>query len=739
MAVGRMGGHSRYYVTTVKHMRILGVALAEDTASETPRRTIPLQMHPRVFAALGADLVTSDVVAVIELVKNAYDAMASETIVRFAVDAQGPYIEISDNGLGMTLEIIEDVWAVVATPYRAEHVWSGTGDGRRRVSGAKGLGRLAAARLGSRLEMTTRAPGSSCWRVLVDWGAIAEASSLEECQVSVEPCADVQLDSGSGTIIRIRDLASGWSGAELLDLEENLSRLVPPFQPPESFSILFDSGHGTSPMRIEPPAFLSHPKYRLEGEFDATGTMRGTYSFEDSDGRERTAERTLTWRQVLDQAQAGEWGSEVLETPECGPFSFEIRVWDIGSADTAEIADKWGIAKNQIRKAIRAHKGLSVYRDGILVIPKSDTARDWLGLDLRRISHLGKRISTTQIVGHVQVSAEANPGLTDTSDRERLVDTSEFAQFRAMLFASIFVLENEREKDRTLSPTRDSEPTSSFFERISAEGLLKDIGDAVEEGVASPETLAIVESFSASLDKTRGELERRFVYYSRLATIGTIAQMLMHEIRNRTSILQRFILKVDELVNPMPEKLVALHAAAARSVGSLESLATTFAPLANRRFKRGARSSNLHRQTEACIELFEQDAKRLGATIENAIDPEADVAIDPGELDAILINLISNAVYWLDGVPGEQRRIRLASAPGERDGRLKVLISDSGPGIGEDDLNAVMEPGFTLKPDGIGMGLTVAAEIVNDHGGRLGLASPGELGGATLEFDLPSK
>ena len=78
----------------------------------------------------------------------------------------------------------------------------------------------------------------------------------------------------------------------------------------------------------------------------------------------------------------------------CGPFEFEIRAWDLGSDDTLEIQERFDISKTSVRAAIRAHKGISIYRDEILVLPKSEGARDWLGLDLRRVSRVGTRLST---------------------------------------------------------------------------------------------------------------------------------------------------------------------------------------------------------------------------------------------------------------------------------------------------------------------------------------------------------
>src|SRR5262245_18887070 len=121
--------------------------------------TLPFRVHPRAFRALGADLVTNDVVAIIELVKNAYDAYATRVDVRFGEDTAGAtFIEVQDDGSGMDRKTIEDAWSTVATPYRQKHpVTFRSGRKTRRASGEKGLGRLSAARLGDELEMFTQA------------------------------------------------------------------------------------------------------------------------------------------------------------------------------------------------------------------------------------------------------------------------------------------------------------------------------------------------------------------------------------------------------------------------------------------------------------------------------------------------------------------------------------------------------------------------------------------------------
>ncbi len=174
--------------------------------SETVENKIPLKMHPRVFAALGADLVTNDIVAVIELVKNSYDAFASEAKVSFKrhEDSLFPYLEIRDNGLGMTKEVIDEVWCTVATPYKETHPFVKNGDKIRRVSGAKGLGRLAVARLGNSLRMITKSSETESWEVNVNWNEIASADSVSACYVSRKQyTGDLAPYGWHGTILQI--------------------------------------------------------------------------------------------------------------------------------------------------------------------------------------------------------------------------------------------------------------------------------------------------------------------------------------------------------------------------------------------------------------------------------------------------------------------------------------------------------------------------------------------------------
>lgn len=737
------------YIGHLQIDRLFGVPLSLSTietvlmtvVSDAEPITASFRIHPRAIAALGKDLVTNDVVAVIELVKNSYDALATRVDVKFAGSPDAPsVIEILDNGHGMTQATLRDVWCVVATPFRKNNPVVKRGPIRRKVTGDKGLGRLSAARLGSGLELVTKSPRDSFWLVRLDWDEIASATSLEQATFKIQrlhedPEGQIR---DHGTRIRITNLRSTWTKEKIADLREHLARMISPFAKVEDFRIYLTApGDRNSPeqIEIEAPGFLSEPKYTIRGRVDRDGNVLCSYEYRPLvGGKERRREIEIPWIDIAKNRS----GSKKLRTRKarCGPFEFEIRAWDLGAEDTDEIHGRFEIAKSSIRDAIRAHKGISLYRDNVLVLPKSDDARDWLGLDLRRVSRVGLRLSTSQIVGYVRITKEANPEIEDTSDREGLVENQAVADFRAILWSIIQTLESERAEDRR--KPQEEKHAVELLAGISAKDLLSEIGELAKEKAPVSEALPLVADLDRRLEMVRSALETRFTYYSRLATVGTIAQLLVHEIRNRTNVIGWTLKKLGEFLNKHPDEYMEKQReAAVRAVDALENLADRFAPLASRTFRRGQRTAVLEECIERALDLFSGEINRLGVRVESPGKTRTEVRIDPGELESVLINLVSNALYWLGKKEGRLLAFRLERSQDNK--RVTVYVDDSGPGVPPEDADRIFWPGVTRKPGGIGMGLTVASEIVAEHGGKMALIQPGVLGGATFCFDLPAR
>jgi C4-dicarboxylate-specific signal transduction histidine kinase len=215
--------------------------------------------------------------------------------------------------------------------------------------------------------------------------------------------------------------------------------------------------------------------------------------------------------------------------------------------------------------------------------------------------------------------------------------------------------------------------------------------------------------------------------------------MLVHEIRNRTTAFGSFLEFIKSRFGPFKDREIEEEFRCSDSaVNALERLADTFSPLASRGFRRRKRQSVLEDQIRECLELNRGEIEKKHIKC-HVPDTETLVAADPGELDAIILNLITNAIFWMGDVPKENRELEFRLAPTNNGERVRVWIHDTGPGLRIEDLEKVFWPGVTRKPSGIGMGLTVASELVAVYGGQMKTKHPGTKGGASFAFDLPLK
>ena len=173
--------------------------------------TLKYIVEDRVIAeVLGRNNFSTKESAVLELVKNAYDAGAERLTISFkkSENTGKLFIEITDNGTGMNAEDIRNAWMYVGKSTR-DYKDSETG---RVFAGSKGIGRFALARLGEEVELYSKKEGNSKIKWTTDW----EKSSLESIESS---------DNEYGTIIRIHNLRDKWSSRNISPLKDYLSKV----------------------------------------------------------------------------------------------------------------------------------------------------------------------------------------------------------------------------------------------------------------------------------------------------------------------------------------------------------------------------------------------------------------------------------------------------------------------------------------------------------------------------------
>ena len=176
-----------------------------------PREILqPFRPRARLLQLLGDELIGSSRLAVFELVKNAYDADANAVVVRLDLNSTaGPAITVSDDGQGMTLDLIRSVWLVPGDDHRhRQRELSQRSPAHHRLPlGEKGLGRFAAHKLGNHIRLTTRARESDECVVDIDWNELIAKPFLDEAPVLISVRSpEVFTEGRTGTTIEIQEL-----------------------------------------------------------------------------------------------------------------------------------------------------------------------------------------------------------------------------------------------------------------------------------------------------------------------------------------------------------------------------------------------------------------------------------------------------------------------------------------------------------------------------------------------------
>lgn len=182
---------------------------------------------------LGRDLITSPDIAILELVKNSYDAHASKVEIMFKDD----YLSIADNGKGMSKDDLINKWLFVAYSAKSD----GTEDKsyrskfKRHYAGSKGIGRLSCDRLAHNLTLTTRSKETAKTEVLyVDWRTFEldkhkEFDTIDIPHETLDAIPKFPLDFSTGTILEFKDLHHLWNHDEIKHLRKSLEKMINPF------------------------------------------------------------------------------------------------------------------------------------------------------------------------------------------------------------------------------------------------------------------------------------------------------------------------------------------------------------------------------------------------------------------------------------------------------------------------------------------------------------------------------
>src|SRR5262245_54348201 len=235
---------------------------------------------------IGAELISDEVVAVTELVKNAYDADASRVVISFSkVTTPGGAISVADDGTGMDLDTVLGVWMEPGATSKANGT-ARSASRRRRMLGEKGVGRFAADKLGRHLELVSRRTGAASEvRATFDFDQFDSASEmLTAIRNRWELIPATTIDK-RGTMLRISGLRTVWTERMFRRLATRLARLCSPFRQLDDFVIRLESDEFPDHAGELSAGFLDQARYSIEAAFDGMATVQVTLGAESPSTR----------------------------------------------------------------------------------------------------------------------------------------------------------------------------------------------------------------------------------------------------------------------------------------------------------------------------------------------------------------------------------------------------------------------------------------------------------------------
>jgi signal transduction histidine kinase len=691
-----------------------------------------LRPRARLIKTIGEELISNDVVAIIELVKNSYDANASIIEIRFegrvievtegkrkkrVLIKENSTLSISDDGSGMTLGVIKGSWMEPATIMKKNQKMS-PGD-KRRYTGEKGIGRFASAKLATKLKMITRPKDDNETVVDFNWADFSDDNKyLDQVECSWEVRTPLQIKK-TGTTLILSNLNVDWDEDKFRELRIALSRLNNPVAPITDF--LMDV---QLPKELEDfsgiivaPESLNKPDYYIKGSVDTSGVPDLKF-FSRQTGKEEAL-----------KVEDSEFKlREPVRKSVLGPFSFEFRVWNRDSDSLKKLASDTNSSLKNVRGDLDDLAGISIYRDNFRVLPYGNKNDDWLRLDIRRVNNPTLRLSNNQIVGYVSVSLDKNPDLTDQSNREGLVESQAFTDLKELIRNILNQVEQKRyaERPRESDETKNKE---GVFNRFSITPVVELVQKKLPD---DKEANKIVADTEASIKEGVKKIQEVISRYRRLSTLGLLIDVILHDGNN---FLARIDTEIHLLKKEVGKDSVDVKSVA-ESIKNINEERKVLAQLFKRLEPFGGRKRGrpndiiLEEAIENVFGLYENELSKLNIEV---LLPSSknDVRIDEGELQLIFVNLIQNAIYWLETVQGE-RKIQVEVE--RTDDELSLVFSDSGPGVKEGNERLIFDPYFSTRPDGVGLGLTIVGELVTEYDGDFSLINNGPLDGASFRI-----
>ena len=686
--------------------------------------TAKFKPRARLLLQLGDQLIKNESIALLELAKNAYDADASKVdiIMHHPDSIENGYIEIEDDGFGMTADIVENVWLEPGSSYKQEQFIQRkeTPKYKRLPIGEKGIGRFGAHKLGNIIEMTTKSAESDEVFVRIDWNSFANHRYLEDVPIKIIVRNKPKLftNGKTGTRIVIHGFRKPWERGTAREVKRAITSLTSPFDTIDSFTPSFkilDKSDWFNGI-LDWKGVRDYSLFQFDATLQGPSIIAFSYKFTPWNTmtklRERSADISDSIVENYTSIRDSEDNPVDLNRHKIGTIRFRGFIFDL---DTFVM--KLGVSdKTGFKQYLKTNGGIRVFRDKLRVYDYGEPENDWLSLDHRRFQQPTKAISNNLIVAAVDLDRNESYDLEEKTNREGFVSNEAYIAFKNAILHVIDLVEILRQTDKKklkeiYGATPKTEPVMS---------LLGEAQRYIDEKVADNEVKTEIKKYLVKIERDYQLVTDNLL---KAAGAGLNMSVVVHEI-------EKIIYEVDKVLkaeNASPRAL--------KLVQHLSSLVDGYADLIRRSDQENESVTNVINQAVFNTE-YRLESHNIVLTKQYLANPSIKnlrCKMARNLMIGTIMNLIDNSIYWLD--QKQYKKIEKKEVFTKRlfidvvsdDNYIKIIVADNGTGILL-PTEEITEPFVTGKKNGAGMGLGlhIASEVMTAQGGNISFPEPGD-------------
>lgn len=734
------------------------------------------QSDAHLVQVLGEQLIGSERVGILELIKNAYDAGSPTCRVRIEKVAslneisksryefnefEGPVIVVEDFGKGMDRNAIENGWLRPASTLktnikerlkkeRENAIEKGTLDTYDRLIttlkkehkgriplGEKGVGRFATHRLGRHLIIKTKTADYDYEFVLkinwADFDKISEdAVNLESVGVTLTrqtPSRDYgKFNSGTQLVIYGGKEGYELSEKEIEEIDRTINQLNSPNPNPDAKISTFKATFECPQVQLldEKPIYEEYPPiFTLSGIVDEKGILN--YDFLFSPPRSVPMPKVDHKNKIIDlkTLEKDHWKHPEKENlkriPACGSFYIHLNIWYRKSP--------WidGPDKKLFTKYLEDYGGISVYRDGINLFPAEWGAEiDWLKLSKRHIKR-GLKMSYYNMIGNLEIEQGKNINLIDKTNREGMLNNQASSDLISLTRGIVIFLENHfigkrNEYSKLIGDIIREPKTLNAISKQSSK-IIENIHNNYD---ANKDPFNLLKELGDSADRKRKLIDLT-------KSLKNLEKSLdqMQEVRNLLTEQAGFGLGIAVAVHEIAKTASNFYNGVAEIIKSkklniekLEELKDASSALQNELKRlsplRAIRNEDpqlfqISKSINFSAEVYKREFEKYGITFKVNEKDSFDLYGRYGALNQIFTNLFDNSCYWLDSESFTKRILQVKIDSKKR----IVIVADSGPDIQESVLPYLFEPGYSLKFPPSGLGLYICKHYMKSMNGDI--------------------